>query len=193
VTVNEDDRQTGLTFPGHDGAAAGFDDPIEMLFECHKRVRNSLDLLQKICAHLKTTGGNAHTVRAASDVLRYFDIAAPLHHQDEELHVFPPLRESHVVAIQTYVARVQAEHVRMDDQWSALRTFLNALTSDTRSVEWSQAFEEQVRSFRTLYMEHLDIEEQLLFPALAMRVSAEDLEIMGLEMQQRRKTRVTAA
>jgi hemerythrin-like domain-containing protein len=157
-----------------------------MLFECHNRVRITLDLLQKLCAHLQTKGQDAHTASAATDVLRYFDIAAPLHHQDEELHVFPALRKIHVVAIQTYVERAQADHIRMNDQWSELRQILLAIASDSRKTMWSQAFSDQVYSFTATYDEHLNIEEQLLLPALSMAVGAKELEDMGLEMQQRR-------
>jgi hemerythrin-like domain-containing protein len=163
-----------------------------MLFECHNRVRISLDLLQKLCAHLQTKGQDEHTASAATDILRYFDIAAPLHHQDEELHVFPALRKSHVVAIQTYVERAQADHIRMNDQWSALRTRLLDVASCRLETKQSQALYDQANSFAATYNEHLNIEEQLLFPALSMAVGAEELEGMGLEMQQRRGARAPA-
>lgn len=185
--MTKDTKQTSLGFPGHHSPGANFDDPIAMLLECHDRVRASLDLLLKINVYLKANGWNTHTARAAADVLRYFDVAAPLHHQDEELHVFPLLRESQFVAIQDHVARVQAEHRQMDYQWSTLRAFLLELTNEKASAKWSHAFDEQARSFQALYNAHLEIEEQLLLPALLTRVTAEELEYMGLEMQQRRR------
>jgi hemerythrin-like domain-containing protein len=184
--MSNDDKQTSLAFPGHYAPVASFDDPIAMLFECHNRVRRSLELLQKMNERLKAKGGSTHNARAASDVLRYFDVAAPLHHQDEELHVFPFLRKSNVVAIQTYVNRVQTEHQRMDEQWSVLRGYLRDFAVDV-NAQWSQAFEDCSASFQLLYKEHLSIEEQLLFPALTMRVTPEELENMGVEMQQRRR------
>jgi hemerythrin-like domain-containing protein len=188
--MNKDGQRGTLAFPGQSSPSASFDDPVAMLFECHNRVRISLDLLQKICVHLKTKGQNGHTASAATDVLRYFDIAAPLHHQDEELHVFPALRRSHVVAIQTYVGRAQADHVRISDQWSVLRRVLLDLASGKTKTMWSQTFSDQVQSFVATHEEHLSIEEQLLFPALAMSVVAEELEDIGLEMQQRRSASV---
>jgi hemerythrin-like domain-containing protein len=188
--MNNDDQRTAIAFPGNDAPAASFEDPIAMLLECHNRIRASLELLQKLTLHLKVNGNNAQTARAATDIRRYFDIAAPLHHQDEELHVFPALQKSHVVAIQTYVNRVQADHLRMNDQWSTLQTFLVDLSIESPKTVWSQSLDDQVLAFKTLYEEHLNIEEQLLFPALAMAVSMEELENMGLEMQQRRRTSV---
>jgi hemerythrin-like domain-containing protein len=189
--MNKDDQRTAIAFPGHDAPVASFEDPIAMLLECHNRIRASLELLRKLTSYLKVNGNDAQTARAATDIRRYFGIAAPLHHQDEELHVFPALQKSHVVAIQTYVNRVQADHLRMNDQWLALQTFLVDLSIESSKTVWSQTLEDQVRSFQALHEEHLDIEEQLLFPALVMAASAEDLESMGLEMQQRRSASVS--
>ena len=84
---------TRVSLPGMRSPGAGFDQPFEMLDACHDRVRRSLDLLRRLRDYLRGHGhGCDDSARqAARDVLRYFDIAAPLHHEDEELHVFPPL------------------------------------------------------------------------------------------------------
>jgi Hemerythrin HHE cation binding domain len=62
-----------------------------MLATCHERVRRMLTLQAKLQQQLLDQGCDEPARQAARDVMRYFDIAAPLHHQDEELHVFPPL------------------------------------------------------------------------------------------------------
>ncbi|RYY71287.1 MAG: hemerythrin domain-containing protein, partial [Comamonadaceae bacterium] len=77
--------------PGLRSPGVGFEQPFEMLEACHERVQRSLQLLARLCAHVRSQGGDDSAREAARDVLRYFDIAAPLHHEDEELHVFPPL------------------------------------------------------------------------------------------------------
>ncbi|MCB1958559.1 MAG: hemerythrin domain-containing protein, partial [Rhodocyclaceae bacterium] len=68
---------------------AGFDQPFELLSACHDRVQRSLDLLRRLQDHLAIHGADGQAQDAARDVLRYFDIAAPLHHDDEERHIFP--------------------------------------------------------------------------------------------------------
>lgn len=60
-----------------------------MLEACHERVQRTLGLLGRLREHVRKQGVDNDARQAARDVLRYFDIAAPLHHQDEELHVFP--------------------------------------------------------------------------------------------------------
>ena len=77
--------------PGLDTPDAELESPFEMLQACHERVDRMLMLLAKLQRHLGHTGCDDAARRAAGDVLRYFDVAAPLHHQDEELHVFPAL------------------------------------------------------------------------------------------------------
>ncbi len=87
---------TRVSLPGMRSPGAGFDQPFEMLDACHDRVRRSLDLLRRLRDYLRGHGhGCDDSARqAARDVLRYFDIAAPLHHEDEEMHVFPPLLDN---------------------------------------------------------------------------------------------------
>ena len=80
----------------HAAPAAGFDEPFEMLAACHERVQRMLRLLRRLAAHLGEHGADAQAAQAAVDVMRYFDEAAPRHHDDEELHVLPRLREPFV-------------------------------------------------------------------------------------------------
>ena len=82
---------TRVSLPGMHTPGAGFDQPFEMLDACHDRVRRSLDLLARLRSYLRDKGCDDSARQAARDVLRYFDMAAPLHHEDEERHVFPPL------------------------------------------------------------------------------------------------------
>ena len=78
-----------LNLPGHRAPGAGYEAPFEMLDACHERVERMLRLLNKLRAHLQASGWDAQAAEAARDVLRYFNEAAPRHHEDEERHVFP--------------------------------------------------------------------------------------------------------
>ncbi len=184
--MSDNNSKLHTNFPGRDAVNASFEEPVALLFECHNRIRRTLDLLEKLTAYLSTNGCDEKVRSGANDVLRYFDIAAPLHHQDEELHVFPALKNSNIIGIHAHVLRMQVDHLRMADEWSILRTPLVALASADMVASWSKSLEDQVISFRKLYDEHLTIEEQLLFPALERYADRDDLEKMGIEMQQRR-------
>lgn len=92
------------------GPAVGFEQPFEMLLACHERVQRSLDLLLRLQAHVARHGADDEARDAARDVLRYFDIAGPHHHQDEEQHVLPRLRAAGQAAL---AQRLAADHTEM--------------------------------------------------------------------------------
>ena len=108
---------TRVALPGMHTPGAGFDEPFAMLDACHDRVRRSLDLLERLRAYLQDKGCDDSARQAARDVLRYFDIAAPLHHEDEELHVFPPLlAQGGDERLAALVRQLQRDHVRMAER-----------------------------------------------------------------------------
>jgi hypothetical protein len=110
--------------PGFEAPGVGFEQPFEMLRACHERVQRSLDLLRRLIEYLDTRGHDRSTRSAAADVLRYFDIAAPLHHEDEELHVFPALADSADAALREAIAVLRDDHVRMAERWALARGVL---------------------------------------------------------------------
>src|SRR5512141_2630254 len=72
-------------------APAGFDDPLEMLLGCHRRIEKQLETLKRLRAHVEAKGVDAEASTAAQSVLRYFHSAAVNHHADEEQDLFPLL------------------------------------------------------------------------------------------------------
>jgi len=102
--------------------------------------------------------------RAARDVLRYFDIAAPLHHEDEELHVFPPLLERGGADAVAAVRRLQQDHEAMSANWQAARALLLALAEGRRDAFGSED-ETVLERFAGIYAEHIRIEEEVVYPS----------------------------
>ena len=105
----------------HRAPGAGFEQPFEMLGACHERVERMLALLERLAQHLPQHGADEQAAGAARDVMRYFDQAAPLHHEDEERHVFPALRASGRPELAALAARLHEDHERMAAAWAALR------------------------------------------------------------------------
>lgn len=164
----------------HAGPAVGFDQPFEMLAACHDRVRRSLDLMQRLHAHVQQHGLDAQARDAAADVLRYFDRAGPAHHEDEERHVLPRLR----TAGQPELAdRLHAEHAQMTQVWDLLRKPL---------VKWARGEPalmdtDLLLCYTTLHGCHLAIEEAEAFATARTGADAETLSLMGEEMARRRR------
>lgn len=161
---------------------AGFDAPFEMLSACHERVQRTLSLLQRLQAHLGTHGADGQARDAARDVMRYFDLAAPAHHDDEERHVFPALLAADAARHGALVARLQDDHRRMAAQWPAVRAGLAAVAEGRWTGGEAAAWE----AFAALYASHIPAEEELAYPAARAGFDEAALAAMGGEMARRR-------
>ncbi|AVP56249.1 hemerythrin domain-containing protein [Pulveribacter suum] len=175
-----------VSLPGVRSPGAGFDEPFAMLEACHERVRRSLDLLARLRQYLQDTGWDESAAQAARDVLRYFDIAAPLHHEDEELHVFPPLLAgTPEQGVAQLVRQLQSDHVQMAERWAAARGALQALGEGSiRALAPGQ--EAALERFAHSYESHMRHEDATIYPAARALLDAETQQAMGQEMAQRR-------
>ncbi|WP_428422497.1 hemerythrin domain-containing protein [Methylibium sp.] len=174
-------------FPGFSSPAAGFEQPFELLLACHERVRRSLGLLGRLIEHIAAHGHDAKSRSAAADVLRYFDVAAPLHHQDEELHVFAVLAGSGNTELATRVAGLRGDHLRMEALWGELRAPLLAWAQPDAAGAVDAAVRQCAAEFERLYAAHLQTEEGIVFPAARARLDAAQLAAMSACMQRRRR------
>ena len=179
---------TQITLPGHRAPAAGFEAPFEMLGACHERVERMLRLLQRLQQHLARQGWDADVAQAATDVMRYFDQAAPLHHEDEERHLFPLLLASGDEALRGVVLRLQQDHRDMAQGWAQAREVLAALTHAPAEGWAGLASDESATldRFAGLYGQHLQAEDTLVYPAAQSRLSAQALQAMSADMMRRR-------
>ena len=180
------------TLPGFDTPAVGFEQPFEMLAACHDRVRRSLALLERLIEHIDAQGHDAQSRSAATDVLRYFDLAAPQHHLDEERHVFALLDACDDAALAAAAAGLRRDHTRMDTLWAPLRVALRAWTLPGASGPVGAVVRQQVMAFGQAYAGHLQTEETVVFPAARARMDAPRLAQMSAEMQGRRQASTPA-
>jgi len=163
--------------------AAGFEQPFEMLAACHERTQRMLSLLQRLRAHLATMGCDDQARQAARDVMRYFDTAAPAHHEDEERHVFPLLLACGA-CVET-VHRLQREHVAMASMWPQVQAVLQRVAEGAWHG-FDPDEEAALETYARLHDWHLAAESELVFPAAMSRLDPAALAAMGREMAQRR-------
>lgn len=185
-TVRRGARTQAL--PGFQSPGAGFEAPFEMLGACHERVERMLALLARLQQHLLAHGRDDAARQAARDVMRYFDLAAPLHHQDEELHVFPPLLAGPDPALRALVQRLLQDHRDMEDAWPAARSVLQAV-ADSPAADWTPldpGRSAALDRFAALYGRHLADEDQLAYPAAQALLTGDALRAMSQDMMQRR-------
>jgi hemerythrin-like domain-containing protein len=177
-----------VTLPGHRAPGAGFEAPFEMLDACHERVQRMLRLLGRLQQHLADKGWDSDAAQAAVDVMRYFDQAAPLHHEDEERHVFPPLLASGDPALVELVRRLQQDHIDMAEGWARARAVLAGLTQPP-PPHWPGLSPQQAAAlsgFAGLYRQHLLDEDGVVYPAAQAALPDAALRAMSADMMRRR-------
>lgn len=180
-------RVIGIGAPGSQPAAT-FDEPFEMLEACHERLDRTLALLSRLREHVAANGADEQARQAARDVMRYFDQAAPEHHRDEELHVFPPLLAQGDPQVVGVVRRLQEDHLAMERGWVEAREVLQALAGgELQALDGAQ--EAKLSHFAQLYASHIEAEEQIAYPQARRQLDEGALERMSQDMRERRNRR----
>jgi hemerythrin-like domain-containing protein len=167
------------------GQGVGFDQPFEMLEACHERVHRMLALLARLQDHVAKHGADQQARDAARDVMRYFDLAAPEHHRDEELHVFPPLLAQGDPSTVEVVLQLQRDHLQMDSRWAAAREVLSAIEAGDRAA-LSHQDQSILKAFASLYAGHIEAEEHIAYPAASKLLAGGALAAMSRDMMRRR-------
>lgn len=167
-------------------SAPGFDQPLAVLKHCHDRIRKQLVTLEKLGPHLASKGADQEAQQAANAVIRYFEIAAPLHHEDEEHDLLPTLQTSvhgeDAALLAQLLPRILQQHEQMATLWQRLTPQLAAIAQGSSSELAATAIEQ----FRALYQEHMQIEETQIAPMAARIFSSAQMQALGLAMQARR-------
>jgi len=178
----------GVGLPGLRSPSVGFEAPFEMLSACHERVERMLNLLARLRDHVAQNGCDAQAATAATDVMRYFDLAAPQHHLDEELHVFPAVLALHDGRLSLMVTRLQQDHRDMEKYWAAVRQALTRVAhADAHGgTAFSEADKANMDAFVAIYKDHIRDEEGLVYPAARRTLDARQLAAMSQDMVRRR-------
>jgi len=165
---------------------AGFDQPIEMWRACHERVQRFAALLSRLAAHLRNQGADEDARVTATSIRRYFNEAAPRHHEDEEVDMFPRLRErlraDRDKTVLDVLGQVEADHLEMAGLWRKLDAVLAEISSG-RAVALEQPL---IDRFATMYRHHIDAEERVLLPAMKKAFGKGDWLAVGRAMAERR-------
>lgn len=160
--------------------APQFDDPIELLLACHEKVRRFARLAVRLRDHVSQAGPDAQAQDAAQSILRYFNMAAPLHHDDEEQDLFPALLTLNEPLLGAAIHALNDEHGALARRWQDLQPWLQSIAS-------GQAHDapESVDAFAQAYTLHAQREEDEVYP-FASRLAPEQRRSLGAAMAARR-------
>ena len=169
--------------------AAGFDQPLALWLACHDRVRRMTGLLERLHEHVAHMGADDAARVTATTIRRYFTEAAPRHHQDEEIDLFPLLRRrlperapGRTAEVHSAIERLEADHVALGKVWERLAPVLTAIEGG----EAMQFDAEDVRVFADGYRGHCEVEDTIIADALRLCMTDADLDALGQAMAERR-------
>ncbi len=166
---------------------SGFDDPIGMLTDCHRRIERFLDILCLVAeraAGRPLTGEESAAVQVA---LEYFRVGGKRHNADEELSLFPRLRAAAngegfaelggLESDHEDAGRLHASVERLYEEW------IHTGEPGSGKAELLAA----TQNLKRLYVEHIHLEEQVVFPRAAKVLSKTTIAAIGEEFRTRRE------
>ncbi len=169
-----------ITLSAHAGAS--FEQPIDMLYACHEKVRRFCSQIERLDSYLAEHGRNETALSAVAAISRYFQTAAPLHHADEEEDFFPLLRR-HAPETAAEIDALAAEHPALNAAWDAVYAEFVCLQNDAAYRPDAV----RLAAFAQAYARHAEREERLF--ALGREIlPADELAAIGRRMAARRRT-----
>lgn len=135
---------------------ATWNEPIEMLYACHGKVKRFCRQLRILPDYLEKHGYTQAVLNDVEQILTYFNRAAPLHHEDEEQDFFPAL-VNYAPQAQETIDELETQHDDLHENWAALSVQLGELLAEQRESIEVMLIEQFVQG----YERHLALEEPL--------------------------------
>jgi hemerythrin-like domain-containing protein len=171
-------------------AGHGFDQPLGLMQDCHRRVEHFLRGLVHV-AQAALNGSLGDDERKVLDAARkYFATSGRHHTRDEEDSLFPRLRllpGAQVAALVATAVALDADHRRAEVLHAKADALFDALVAaGTLSTVDAAVLNDTLAELSALYADHIAIEDRTLFPGAAAVLTPDALEEIGREMAARR-------
>jgi len=171
-------------------ASPTFQQPLELLSDCHRRVESFLRALTLVAEQAKGGKLNQRQREALETGLRYFREAAPKHTADEEESLFPRMRSLDSDAARNALARIESlegDHQRAQSGHEIVeRLGRQWLAKGEISPEDAEHMLETLYDLQALYEKHIAVEDNEIFPLAKEVLDARTLSDVGREMAERR-------
>lgn len=173
-----------------DKPLAGFNDPIEMMKDCHRRIEHFLDVLRKVERRFGQSVLDDEGRRALLAALNYFANSAPRHTADEEKSLFPRMRHSSDAdarAVLVDIVRLEHDHVRSEACHAAVDQIVRQWLEVGRLEGVQQhRLRTVLDELATIYAGHIQLEETRVFAIASHVLNPGQIQEIGDEMRARR-------
>jgi iron-sulfur cluster repair protein YtfE (RIC family) len=167
---------------------SGFDNPIGMLVDCHRRIERFLYILGAVVDRALGRVLTAEEAAAVQSALEYFRSGGQRHTADEEESLFPWLRAGSTAGIFDELIELESDHRIAGELHQTVDTLYSAwITSGLLSSENRQQLLFATKRLRQLYEAHIQVEERIVFPRAVEVLDSRTIATMGREFHARRR------
>ena len=167
---------------------SGFDDPIGMLTDCHRRIEHFLDILCGVAdraAGRRLTDEESAAVQAS---LQYFRVGGQRHNADEEESLFPRLRASAGAEEISRIQGLETDHQHANRLHATVQSLYEKwLSAGALDAGDRDQLLSATQRLKRLYTEHIRLEEQVVFPRATKLLSPAAINAIGQEFRSRRE------
>lgn len=170
-----------------------FTNPMGLLVHCHERIEGQLRNLERAAEILR--GGDQRslpqTFAAIEMACAHFATSGVKHTEDEDVSLFPRLRERGGAAGQealAAMAELESQHRSAEQMHAEFDELVARIPRDgSAEAKDMDRFGEIVADLTSLYRPHIRLENELVFPVAASVLRAEEIQALGEEMRARRR------
>jgi hemerythrin-like domain-containing protein len=166
---------------------SGFDDPIGMLKDCHRRIQTFLGILGLVVERAQGKSLSEEERDAVQAALQYFRTGGQRHTADEEESLFPRLRRS-APNFFTEIDSLEHDHIEANNlHGSVERLYLVWIDSGTLSPEDTRQLLSETARLKQIYSAHIELEESIIFTRARQVLDTPEITAMGMEFRSRRE------
>ncbi|HWG19863.1 MAG TPA: hemerythrin domain-containing protein [Terracidiphilus sp.] len=166
---------------------AGFDDPIGMLKDCHRRIERFLDILCVVVERAPGRSLSDEETAAVHAALHYFRVGGQRHNADEEQSLFPRIRAHGSTEEIGDIGGLEHDHRTADELHQRVDSLYSAwIANDGLSSEQHAELATATAHLKKLYAQHIDLEERIVFPRAKQMLQPDAIAEIGREFRNRR-------
>ncbi len=162
------------------------DDAVDLLIGCHQRIRHFTDVAVKL-AHSQGLAAQ-EIAQAAAGVHRYYSVSLPLHEADEEQTLRPRLDAVADERIRHALFAMNDQHQAIDELLERLLPLLVLVKNNPDMLpDVGGEMCSITKALEEIFRTHLQMEEEVIFPAIRQILPDSTRAQILSEMQARRK------
>ena len=166
---------------------SGFDDPIGMLKDCHRRIESFLGILCVVVDRAQGRSLSSEECAALKAALKYFRTGGQRHTLDEEESLFPRLRKSAADSFEEIDRLENDHHEAIKLHESVERLYSTWIESGGLGSEETLQLLSETRCLKQLYSDHIHLEETIVFARAVQVLDSHAIAAIGTEFRFRRK------